>query len=333
MTITLKSKVYKMLISVAIFYFTLCNISLAQTAVEKYGWLGIEGNQLVDQNGNAIQLKGMSLCWSQWFPKHFNSQTIKWLRDDWNCDVVRAPMAVEGDGYLSHPDMEQFKIETAVHASIDNGMYVIIDWHDHHAHRNINAAKKFFGEMARKFALFPNIIYETYNEPVNGAWNDSIKPYHEAVIAEIRKFDKKNIIVCGTGWWSQDVDGASLNPLKGENIAYAMHYYAGTHKQWLRDKTAKALANGIAIFVTEYGVCEANGDGPIDYEESHTWWKFLDDNKISYCNWAIYDKKETAAALKPGDNSLGGWKPEQLTPSGKIVRAKLRGEKLEIPKK
>lgn len=305
----------------------------AQSPVEKYGRLSIKGNQLLDQNGNPVQLKGMSMCWSQWFPTHYNTQTITWLRDDWKCEIIRAAMAVEADGYLTHPDMEQYKVETVVHAAIDNGMYVIIDWHDHRAHLNVEAAKKFFGEMARKYGGFPNIMYETYNEPTKVSWKDTIKPYHEAVISEIRKFDKKNIIVCGTNTWSQDVDEASLDPIKADNIAYAMHYYAGTHKQWLRDKTTKALANGIAIFVTEYGVCNANGDGPVDYEESIAWWKYCDDNKLSYCNWAIYDKNESAAALKPGNNSLGGWKVENLTPSGKLVREKLRGEKLEIPKK
>jgi endoglucanase len=297
--------------------------------VEKYGYLRVSGNKIVGKDNTPVQLRGMSLCWSQWFPKHYNYETIKWLRDDWNCEIIRVPMAVEMDGYLTHPDMEQYKVEMIVHAAIDLGMYVIIDWHDHHANRNVEAAKKFFGEMARKFNLFQNIIYETFNEPVNISWNDSIKPYHEAVIAEIRKYDKKNLIICGTPTWSQEVDIASLNPIKYDNIAYSLHYYASTHKEWLREKAKTAMNNGIAIFVTEYGVCESSGDGPIDYMESIKWWNFMDENKISYCNWAIYDKNESAAALKMGNNALGGWQQDNLTPSGKFVRAKLKGQSLD----
>ncbi len=307
------------------------NSSFAQTAVEKNGWLSIKGNKIVNEKGDPIQLRGMSLCWSQWFPKHYNYQTIKWLKEDWKCDVVRVAMAVEFDGYLSHPDMEQMKIETVINAAIDYGIYVIVDWHDHHANRNVEAAKKFFGEIARKYNLFPNIIYETFNEPTMISWKDSIKPYHEAIIEEIRKYDKKNIIVCGTNTWSQDVDEAALDPIKGNNIAYSLHFYAATHKQYLRDKALKALNSGIAIFVTEYGTCEASGDGIIDYDELITWWKFCDENQISYCNWAIYDKKESAAALKPGENAFGGWKISDLTPSGKLVRSKLRGEQITRP--
>ena len=57
----------------------------------------------------------------------------------------------------------------------------------------------------------------------------------------------------------------------------------------------------------------------------------MDEYKISYCNWAIYDKKESAAALLPVANALGGWKVEDLTPSGRLVRSKLRGEPLIKP--
>lgn len=312
-----------------IFFSCKQNENIHITPVEKYGYLKVSGNKIVSSiDGKTVQLRGMSLCWSQWFPKHYNYETVKWLRDDWKCDVVRAAMAVEMDGYLTHPDMEQFKVETVIQAAIDLGMYVIVDWHDHHANRNVEAAKKFFGEIARKYNLFPNLIYELFNEPVKISWNDSIKPYHETIIAEIRKYDKKNIIVCGTPTWSQDVDVAALNPIQGENIAYTLHYYASTHKEWLREKARKALDAGIAIIVTEYGVCEATGDGVIDYAESINWWNFLDENQISYCNWAIYDKNESAAALKPGNNYFGGWTLDQLTPSGKFVRAKLRNEDL-----
>jgi endoglucanase len=305
------------------------NIS-AQNPVAEHGFLKVKGNKIVGEKGEEVQLRGMSLCWTQWFGKHYNYQTIEWLKDDWKCDVVRAAMAVELDGYLVHPDMEQMKIETVVNAAIDNGMYVIIDWHDHHAQRNVEAAKRFFGEMAGKYGLFPNIIYEVYNEPLQISWKDSIKPYCEAVITEIRKQDKRNLIICGTPTWSQDVEVAAADPIKDENVAYAMHFYAATHKQYLRDKTQKALDMGVAIFVSEFGTCDASGRDPYDFEETKTWLKFCDDNKLSYCNWGIYDKKEAASALLPGKNSFGGWNSDILTPSGKFIRAWLRKEALPV---
>ncbi len=323
-----KTRQFSTWITILLIAFMFSGIQ-AQTAVEKYGQLSVKGNKIVDQNGNPVQLKGMSLFWSQEIGKYYNYRAIKWLRDDWNCSLTRAAMAVEHGGYLANPETEKQKVDSAINAAIRLGMYILVDWHDHHGQRHTAQAQKFFAEIAQQYGKYPNIIYETYNEPLNNvSWADSIKPYHEAVIATIRKYDKKNIIVCGTRTWSQDVDEASLNPIKGENIAYALHYYASTHKQSLRDKADVALKNGIALFVSEYGTVFANGDGAINYEESKLWWDFLDRNQISWCAWSICDKKESSAALKPGASANGGWSLDMLNPSGILERSVLRGEKI-----
>lgn len=297
------------------------------TAVEKYGQLSVAGNKVVDKNGNPVQLKGMSLFWSQEIPKYYNYSAIKWLRDDWNCSITRAAMAVEHGGYLTNPDVEKQKVDSAVSAALQLGMYIIIDWHDHHAQRHLPQAKKFFADMAQQYGKYPNIIYETYNEPLNDvSWADSIKPYHEAVIDTIRMYDTLNLIVCGSRTWSQDVDEASLDPIKGNNIVYSLHYYASTHKQELRDKAVTALNNGAALMVTEFGTVFANGDGEINQEESRLWWDLLDKHQISWCCWSVCDKKESSAALKPGASATGGWDESMLNPSGILVRKELRGE-------
>ena len=55
---------------------------------------------------------------------------------------------------------------------------------------------------------------------------------------------------------------ASENPIKGyNNIAYTLHFYAASHKQWLMNKAQKALDNGVALIVTEWGSVLADGGG------------------------------------------------------------------------
>lgn len=299
----------------------------AQTAVEKYGQLRVSGTKILDKNGVPVQLKGMSLFWSQEIGKYYNYSAIKWLRDDWKCTLTRAAMAVEYGGYLTNPVTERAKVDSAISAALQLGMYILVDWHDHHAQRHTQQAVEFFSSIAQQYGKYPNIIYEPYNEPLNNvSWADSIKPYHEAVIKAIRQYDPDNIIVCGSKTWSQDVDEASLNPIQGNDIAYSLHYYASTHKQELRNKAQAALNNGVALFVSEYGTVFANGDGDINYEESEAWWDFLDKNQISWCTWSICDKKESSAALKPGADAKGGWPLDMLNPSGILVRSVLRGE-------
>lgn len=304
-----------------------CAAPKEPTSVEKYGQLSVKGNKIVDQNGNPVQLKGMSLFWSQERPGFYNYECIKWLRNDWKCEIIRAAMAVENAGYLENPTIEMAKVDTAVAAAIKLGIYIFIDWHDHHGQRHLNESKAFFAQMAQKYSQYPNVIYEIYNEPLNDiTWADSVKPYCQAVIDTIRCYDHKNIILCGTTTWSQDVDIASEDPIKGENIAYTLHYYSATHKAELRARAETAMQNGIALMVSEFGTVFANGDGDVDYEESRLWWDFCNKYQLSWCCWSVCDKAESSAALKPGASTTGGWKLEDLNPSGILVRSELRGE-------
>ncbi len=300
--------------------------AIAGNAVDYFGPLSVNGNRIVDAHNKPVQLRGMSFFWSQWIGKYYTNQTVKWLKTDWYCTVVRAALAVEGGGYLTNPDAEKEKIFTVIDAAIEHGLYVIVDWHDHHATDHEKEAKIFFAEVAKKYGDKPNLIYEPFNEPLQISWSSKIKPYHQAVIDTIRMYDPDNLIVCGTSTWSQDVDVAANDPLTGTNIAYALHFYSGTHKQSLRDKAAMALSKNIALMVTEFGTTDATGDGAVNTSETETWFAFLDEHKISWCNWSVADKKESSAVLKPGASPTGGWPTSQLTESGIFIRGKIRSE-------
>jgi endoglucanase len=297
--------------------------SFAETPVERHGAIKVEGNRIVDKNGEPVMLRGMSLFWSQWMGKYYTPDVVRWLRDDWNVNVVRAAVAVHQGGYIENPAAEMRKLEAVIDAAIANGIYVIVDWHAHDPEPK--AAADFFGRVAAKYGKHPNLIYETYNEPLpKHGWADLLKPYHRQVISSIRAADPDNLIVVGTRSWSQDVDEAAADPLNLPNVAYVLHFYAGTHKQDLRDKAQAALDKGAALFVTEYGTTDANGDGDVDVQETRRWWDFLEKNKISYLAWSIADKDESSAALLPGASPKGGWPDSMVSKSGKLIRDQLR---------
>ena len=295
----------------------------AQTAVERHGQLRVEGNRILDRHGQPVMLRGMSLFWSQWQPRFYNEDAVRWLRDDWNVNVVRAALAVAPNGYLNHPEREARKVERVIDAAIKLGIYVIVDWHAHEPEPK--AAAEFFARIARKYGQHPNIIYETWNEPLDKHdWSKVIKPFHEAVIPHIRAHDPDGLVVAGTQTWSQDVDKAADDPLRFPNVAYTLHFYATSHGQPLRDKATYALSKGAALFVTEYGTTEYTGDGRIDEQATRAWWDFMERNKISYLNWSVGSKRETSAALLPGSSSKGGWPDRLISRSGKLVREQLR---------
>jgi endoglucanase len=321
----MKMKNYFKPLCVAALIVVAMSSSFAQNRiVDTYGRLSIKGNHIFSEHGDTVQLRGMSLFWSQWMDQYYNKDAVKWLRDDWKSTVVRAAMGVEMGGYDEYPEAEKQKVFNVVDAAIELGMYVIIDYHTHEGHKNTQQAVDFFAEMAKKYGKYPNVLYEIYNEPLKDAdWSADIKPYSEKVIAAIRKHDPDNIIIVGTRQWSQLVNEAASDQIKGTNIAYTLHFYAATHGKWLRDEAEKAMKQGVCIFVTEYGSCDASGNGRFDPKHTNDWFKWMDKHRISYCNWSVADKEETASVLLPGASGKGGWKDSDLTESGKFIKADL----------
>ena len=270
----------------------------------------------------------MSLFWSQWGGQYYNTNVVKWLRDDWHCTMIRVAMGVESGGYLTNPEREKEKVKAVVQTAIDLGIYVLIDWHDHNADQHLAQSQAFFEEMARLYGKHPNVIYELWNEPLKTHdWSTVIKPYHEAVIPRIRAIAPDSLIICGTQSWSQEVDKASRDPLKFDNVAYTLHFYAATHKESLRQKARTALNNGVALMVTEWGASEATGNGKLDEEETRKWWALMDEFKLSWCNWSLIDKNETSAALIPKASATGGWSTNEISRSGQLVRDELRAKR------
>jgi endoglucanase len=292
------------------------------TPVGRHGALRVSGNRVVDATGMPVQLRGMSLFWSQW-TNFYLPTTVDQLAGDWQASLVRAALGVENGGYLENPSSNEARVVAVVDRAIARGIYVILDWHDHHAQDHQTAAIDFFTRMAKKYGESPAVIFEIYNEPMGVGW-PVVKAYAEAVIAAIRGTGAKNLIIVGTPNWSQDVDVAAQSPITGQaDVAYTLHFYAATHKQWLRNKAEQALAAGIPLFVTEWGTCEASGNGTLDRVETQTWLDFMKENHLSWANWALNDKAESCSALVPGTGTQGPWMDGSLTPSGMLIKAAL----------
>lgn len=307
---------------------------VSASPVSTHGRLQVSGNSIVDESGQPAQLRGMSMFWSQWMSKYWDADAVHWMQNDWGASVVRAAMGVdESEGYI-HADNRTFNkdlMTTVVDASIDAGIYVIIDWHSHNAEQYPEESKAFFSEMAQKYGNYPNVMFELFNEPTTQEWSAVIKPYHEEVIAEIRKHSN-NLIILGSSTWSQDVDIACADPVQDDNVAYTLHFYAGTHRQALRDKATTALSDGCALFVTEWGTCGASGNGTLDFDETKLWTDFMDEHHISSANWAVSDKHESCSALQADASVTGGWNPsiDTLTWSGLYVRNYVLGSSDQI---
>jgi len=288
--------------------------------VEMHGSLSVSGLKIVDKNGEPIQLKGMSMFWSQWSGQYWNADVVKWLAQDFQLNFIRAAMGVDSGGYMTDPAGEKAKLVTVVNACIEAGIYVMIDWHDHSAYDHVNEAVAFFDEMASTYGNLPNVLFETFNEPLNDFnkdnWDTVLKPYHERLVAVIRRHSQ-NIITMGTRSWSQEVDEACRNPVQGTNLMYTLHFYAQIHKGELRNKADAAMNMGCPIFISEWGT----GFDVLDLGSAGEWLNWADSHMLSNANWGVYDKEgEQNALLTAGASTQGGWPLSQLTESGRWVR-------------
>ncbi len=296
------------------------------TPYGEHGALSLNGTQLVDASGAPYQLRGVSTHGLAWFPQYANKEAFRTMRDVWGVNVVRLAMYTgESGGYCTGDDNHRKYLKNLVYDSVDAatelGMYVIVDWHvlnDRDPNLYIDQAVGFFGETAQRYAAYDNVIYEICNEPNGGVSWQSIKSYAEQVIPVIRERDANAVIIVGTPTWSQDVDQAAADPIAGySNIMYALHFYADTHRDGLRQKMISAIDAGLPVFVSEFGICDASGNGAVNREQADIWVDTMDRYGVSYCIWSLSNKAETASLLRSTTSAASGWSYEELSDCGK----------------
>ena len=195
------------------------------------GALSVKGTQLVDEKGQAVQLRGVSTHGIAWFPDFVNQDAVIQLSNDWGANLFRIAMYTdENGGYCTDGDKEKLKklVADGVGYAKQADMYVIVDWHVLHDQNPLthkDEAIRFFDEMSGKFKDENHVIYEICNEP-NGdtTWED-VKAYAEEVIPVIRNNAKDAVILVGTPTWSQEIDKPQKDPITGyNNIMYTLHF-------------------------------------------------------------------------------------------------------------
>ena len=303
----------------------------ASTPYGQHGALHVENGKLTDENGNTVQLYGMSTHGIAWFPQYINYDSFRTLRDDWNTNCIRLAMyTAEYGGYCAGGDKEQLKqlVKDGVSYATELGMYVIVDWHilsDCDPNQNKDEAIAFFREMAEVFADNDNVLYEICNEPNGGTSWDSIKSYAEEVIPVIRAQKPDAVILVGTPTWSQEIDKAAASPLDDSNVMYTLHFYAGTHKDDLRNRLETCVQNGLPVFVSEFGMCDASGNGANDFVSTTKWLDLLNKYQISFCCWNLANKDESSSVFKASSTALSDWTDDDFNESGRWIRDYFRG--------
>jgi endoglucanase len=289
------------------------------------------------KDGAEVQVRGMSLYWSL-MPQaveFWSEEGVSTMVRDMNIQIVRAAMATGNEdwqggykGYASDPNTQKNLVKTVVEAAIKNDIYVIIDWHSHEAHKQTDAAKNFFKEMAETYGQYDNVIFEVYNEPQQISWSE-VKNYANQVIQVIRQYSD-NLVLVGNPSWDQnpsDAIGNEVNDSK-KNTAYTLHYYANSHMwsgnyDWGGEsegsKGEKAMNAGLSVFVSEWGTANSDGNGNPDQSRNKSWQDYMNKHKLSWANWSASYINEGTAAFQDGSNKNS----LQYTTSGNLVKGYL----------
>jgi len=292
------------------------------TPVERHGKVYFDHHGLCSEWGRPIVFRGVSLFWSQWKPQFFNGNVVRWLSEDWKIDVIRIPIAATDPGFLSDPAGETAKAMAVIDAAIRCGIYALVDWHGYDP--ATDSAILFFETIARRYRDVANVMYELWNEPAQHfSWTE-IARHHERTLSTIRAISPSAPAVLGTTDFCTGLLEAAGSRPGVANVAYALHFYAATHRQGLRNQVDAAVKLGLPIFVSEWGIGDSSGDGFSDPDEASRWLDFLNCRSISHINWSINDKPEVCSALRRNAAATGGWRRWSLTESGRFARAYLR---------
>ena len=293
--------------------------------------LHVDGRYLLNAEGDTVVLTGPSLGWHGNWGRFYNEGTVKALKEKWGANVTRAAIGAHltGDITKAYVPDSAYSVNLAsavIDAAIDNGMYIICDWHSHD--NTLEKAKEFFTVMTEKYGDSPNIIYEIWNEPLEIGWQE-VKDYATELIPVIRKNAPSSVIIVGTPRWDQDVDVAAASPLDFDNLLYSLHFYADTHKDWNRGKAEAAIEANLPLIISECGSMSHTGDGDINYESWQEWIDFADKNKLSVLMWDIADKNETCSMLTPDapDNGME-WTDAHLKPWAKLAQKTIKERNL-----
>lgn len=304
------------------------------TPVAANGQLRVCGEQLCNDNGKAIQLRGMSTHGLQWYASCATNASLDVLAQQWGADVLRISMYIQEGGYETDPRGFTDLVHEYIEMATARGLYAIVDWHmltPGDPNYNLSRAQTFFAEIADRHRDKVNVLYEIANEPNGVSWG-TVKSYADQVIPVIRERDPEAVVLVGTPDWSSlgvsgsggGVDAITANPVAASNLMYVFHFYAASHGD-LYYNTLAAAADQIPIFVTEFGTQQYTGDGPNDFTMSQRYLDLMASKKISWVNWNYSDDFRSGAVFTTGtcaSGDFGGTGP--LKPAGSWIRDRMR---------
>jgi endoglucanase len=212
-------------------------------------------------------------------------------------------------------------LKPAVDYATGKNLYVIIDHHqiDDATERNSAAdANTFWKDIAPKFASYGNVLYEPFNEPIDGAktWAQ-LKPAVQGFVDTIRGAGAGNVIIVPSNSYCQRPGDAASDPPTDakSNLMYTAHVYPGNWNDNFKKQVATAVSKA-PVFFTEWGYVLNGGDptlGTSNASWGSSFQTVVDGNGASWTAW-VTDNSWTPNMFS--DSAI-----TQLTDFGQLVKS------------
>jgi hypothetical protein len=242
------------------------------------GRLEVQGKDLLF-DGKPIRLRGVAVGDPVMGRQGRTTSDYDFLATDWKANVVRIGIHPRIWKHETH-DKVMARLDEDVEAALKNGMFVIIDYHvigwpdDYYEipewggekdtyDSDFKLAKDFWKAVAKRYGKDGRVMFEFWNEPVyqKQDWAPAVgqkwaafKPFMQELLDIVRKHGD-NVVIVSSNRWSYWLKGVKNDLLKGKNVAYAWHIYAGHSKN-----NPKAWAEALddlqtvaPVLVTEWG--------------------------------------------------------------------------------
>jgi hypothetical protein len=290
--------------------------------------ISVQGNQLINQSGTPIQLRGANMSGLEFGYDPFQGTSMSTITaglQSWNINVVRLPL---NEGYwlgtcAFSAGNYQSILASAVSGLTQAGIYVILDLHETSATNACPASQDymantvhsitFWQQVAQQFANNPAVMFELFNEPhtsdnpipeTQAEWNELLNggingnsqyAGMQQLLNAVRGAGATNVVLVDGLNWAADlghVNSSDSNGLVVPADTVNPAQIAGVmHYYYDGDYNASGnyyLSHGLPLIITEYG----DNDG-------------TDTNTTSLYTWA--DPNGTASQVSGvGGSSFAG---------------------------
>lgn len=221
--------------------------------------LRVNGNKLVDENGQEVWLQGVCIDSLQWTAggEHI-LQSLQVAIEQWHANVIRLPVTDEfwagrnkwqKDKGLKYREL----VDSVIREANRKKAYVIVDLHRFKSPQDEHL--EFWRDVATRYGNQPGVIFELFNEPHSIGWSEW-KSAMQKLLDTVRQTGANNVVIVGGMDWGYDLTGVASGEYvlsdtpTGRGIVYSSHIYPWKF-QW--DKFVLKAAEKHPLFIGEVG--------------------------------------------------------------------------------